>query len=91
MENPRFLNHNDLEQIKIEFGTPCFVYDESILRENAKMVLSFPNEFGLFARYAMKSAPTAAILRILIQKGLESMPAPFMRWKERFVQVMEPN
>ena len=30
MENPRFLNHNDLEQIKIEFGTPCFVYDESI-------------------------------------------------------------
>lgn len=70
MENPRFLNHNDLEQIKIEFGTPCFVYDESILRENAKMVLSFPNEFGLFARYAMKSAPTAAILRIFNSEGL---------------------
>ncbi len=64
MEKPRFLSPNDLEQIKTDFGTPSFVYDEKTLKENARSVLAFPNEFGLFARYAMKAAPTAAILRI---------------------------
>jgi diaminopimelate decarboxylase len=70
MEKPRFLTQEDLEQIKFEFGTPTFVYDERILRENARTVLSFPQEYGLFARYAMKSAPTAAILRIFNEEGL---------------------
>ena len=70
MEKLRFLTANDLEKIKIEFGTPTFVYDESILRANAKEVMSFPNEFGLFPRYAMKSAPASAILRIFNQEGL---------------------
>lgn len=70
MEKPRFLSSNDLEQIKIEFGTPSFVYDEKTLKENARSVLAFPNEFGLFARYAMKAAPTAAILRIFNMAGI---------------------
>ena len=54
----------------MEFGTPCFVYDEATLRENAKAVLNFPHAFGLFPRYAMKAAPTAAILRIFNEEGL---------------------
>jgi len=70
MEKLKFLTASDLEQIKIEFGTPTFVYDEAILRANAREVKSFPNEFGLFPRYAMKSAPTAAILRIFNHEGL---------------------
>jgi len=70
MQKPRFLSSNDLEQIKIEFGTPSFVYDEKTLKENARSVLAFPNEFGLFARYAMKAAPTAAILRIFNMSGI---------------------
>ena len=48
----------------MDFGTPTFVYDETILRENAKSVMKFPNAFGLFPRYAMKAAPSATILRI---------------------------
>ena len=70
MQKPRFLSSNDLEQIKIEFGPPSFVYDEKTLKENARSVLAFPNEFGLFARYAMKAAPTAAILRIFNMSGI---------------------
>ena len=65
-----FLTFEDLDQIAVEFGTPCFVYDEKTLRANAQAVSQFPNAFGLLPRYAMKSAPTAAILRIFNQEGL---------------------
>ena len=34
----RFLTYNDLDELQMEFGTPCFVYDEATLRENAKAV-----------------------------------------------------
>jgi len=66
----RFLTYNDLDELQMEFGTPCFVYDEATLRENAKAALNFPHAFGLFPRYAMKAAPTAAILRIFNEEGL---------------------
>ncbi len=54
----------------MEVGTPCFVYDEATLRANARAVLDFPHAFGLFPRYAMKAAPTAAVLRIFNEEGL---------------------
>ncbi len=66
----KFLTYEDLDEIQMEFGTPCFVYDEAILRANARAVKEFPHAFGLFPRYAMKSAPTAAILRIFNDEGL---------------------
>ena len=66
----RFLTYEDLEEIQMEFGTPSFVYDEATLRANARAVVNFPNAFGLFPRYAMKAAPTAAILRIFNEEGL---------------------
>ncbi|MDC1309537.1 diaminopimelate decarboxylase [Opitutales bacterium] len=70
MEQLRFLTPENIEQIRIDFGTPTFVYDEDTLRANAKSVLNFPNAFGLYPRYAMKSAPTGAILRIFNSEGL---------------------
>jgi diaminopimelate decarboxylase len=69
-ESMRFLTYEDLDEIQMEFGTPSFVYDEATLRANARAVMKFPNAFGLFPRYAMKAAPTAAILRIFNQEGL---------------------
>lgn len=66
----RFLTYDNLQELQMEFGTPCFVYDEATLRKNAREVLNFPNAFGLFVRYAMKAAPTAAILRIFNEEGL---------------------
>ncbi len=70
MEKLQFLTAENLDQIRIDFGTPSFVYDENILRANAQSVKNFPNAFGLVPRYAMKSAPTAAILRIFNDEGL---------------------
>ena len=70
MDTLRFLTPENLEQIKIEFQTPTFVYDEATLRANAQTVKQFPNAFGLNARYAMKAAPTAAIIRIFHDEGL---------------------
>ena len=70
MEKLRFLTAENLDQIRIDFGTPSFVYDEELLRANAQAVKNFPNAFGLLPRYAMKSAPTAAILRIFNDEGL---------------------
>ena len=37
----RFLTYEDLDEIQMEFGTPCFVYDEATLRTNAREVLNF--------------------------------------------------
>ena len=70
MEPLRFLTPENIDQIRIDFGTPTFVYDEDTLRANAKAVKNFPNAFGLYPRYAMKAAPTGAILRILNSEGL---------------------
>ena len=70
MDTLRFLTPENLEQIKIEFQTPTFVYDEATLRANAQTVKQFPNAFGLNARYAMKAAPTSAIIRIFHDEGL---------------------
>lgn len=70
MDTLRFLTPENLEQIKMEFETPTFVYDEAILRANAQAVKEFPNAFGLFPRYAMKAAPTSAIVRIFNDEGL---------------------
>ena len=70
MESLRFLSPKEVDDIRIEFGSPVFVYDEAILRENARTLKAFPNAFGLKPRYAMKAAPTAAIIRIFNQEGL---------------------
>ncbi len=56
--------------IRDEFGTPVYVYDQKALEAAADQVLAFPNAFGLTARYAMKALPTAAIVRLLTDKGL---------------------
>ena len=70
MSELKFLTYEDLEQIRMEFGTPSFVYDENTLRQKAQELKAFPHSVGLFPRYAMKAAPTSAILRIFNEDGL---------------------
>lgn len=66
---PRFLNFAKAHQIAEAHGTPLYIYDEKTLRSNAEAVLAFPNAFGLTARYAMKAAPNASILRLFGEMG----------------------
>lgn len=69
MIQPRFLNFAKARQIAEAHGTPLYTYDENTLRSNAEAVLAFPNAFGLTARYAMKAAPNASILRLFGEMG----------------------
>ncbi len=67
---PGFLDYATARSIADRHGTPVYVYDLTTLKANAADVLAFPNAFGLTARYAMKAAPNAAILKIFNEAGL---------------------
>ncbi|MEM8867350.1 MAG: diaminopimelate decarboxylase [Verrucomicrobiota bacterium] len=67
---PRFLDFTTANKVAEAFGTPVYVYDLKTLKANAAEVLAFPNANGLTARYAMKAAPNAAILKIFNEAGL---------------------
>src|SRR5512137_1132243 len=70
MESIPFLTEDTVRSIQRDFGTPVFVYDQMALEQQARLVLGFPNAFGLTARYAMKACPTAAVLKVLTGAGL---------------------
>jgi diaminopimelate decarboxylase len=65
-----FLSREQILEIRAEYGTPIYAYDQATLEASAREVLDFPNAFGLTARYAMKALPTAAIIRTLSDAGL---------------------
>jgi len=65
-----FLTYDSARHIADTFGTPVYVYNRQSLEAAARDVLSFPNAYGLTARYAMKASPNAALLRILDELGL---------------------
>ena len=66
-----FLSEDITRSIQREFGTPVFVYDQRTLEQQARLVLGFPNAFGLTARYAVKACPTRAVLKVLTDAGLD--------------------
>ncbi len=70
MELIPFLSEDQARSIRRQFGSPVFVYDQKALEHQARIVLDFPNAFGLTARYAMKACPTAAVLKVLTVAGL---------------------
>jgi diaminopimelate decarboxylase len=70
MEKLSFISADQVRQVQKQYGTPVFVYDQKTLEAQAEKALAFPNAFGLTARYAMKSCPNAAVIRILNSAGL---------------------
>jgi len=70
LEPLRFLSADQCRDVRKQFGTPVYVYDEASLRASASACLAFPNAFGLTVRYAMKAAPNAAILKLFHSMGL---------------------
>ena len=65
-----FLDIKNAAAIRDKVATPTFVYDENTLRNQAHKALSFPNEYGLTVRYAMKASPNKAILKLFHEMGL---------------------
>ena len=70
LAQPRFLDEPTARSIADQFGSPVYVYDQAILLANATAALNFPNAYGLTVRYAMKAAPSAAILQLFNNAGL---------------------
>mmetsp|Transcript_10660 Transcript_10660/g.19233 ORF Transcript_10660/g.19233 Transcript_10660/m.19233 type:complete len:500 (-) Transcript_10660:1979-3478(-) len=70
MEKLKFLTEKLALDVQEKYGTPSYVYDLKSLKEQAKSALNFPNAYGLTARFAMKAAPNAAILKIFSSMGM---------------------
>ncbi|MEX0330296.1 MAG: diaminopimelate decarboxylase [Puniceicoccaceae bacterium] len=64
------LSYTTASAIASEHGTPVYVYDEARLIEQARATKAFPSPYGLTVRYAMKAAPTRAILTLFENEGL---------------------
>jgi len=50
-------------------GTPCYLYDSSIIARKCQEVLAMPNAFGIEPRYAMKANSNGTILRQIVREG----------------------
>lgn len=66
-----FFNRNTAQLIADTYGTPCYVYSQTRLEEQARQMLAFPAAFGLTVRFAMKASPSLALLKIFQKLGLE--------------------
>ncbi len=70
MESLQYLTEDQVRTLGKSYSHPVYVYSEVRLKEAARAVLSFPNAFGLTARYAMKACSNAVILKIFDRMGL---------------------
>merc|ERR1719331_3446251 len=69
-EKLRFLTESQVRDIASAHGTPVYVYDEAMLKSQARAALAFPNAHGLTVRFAMKALPNAAVLQTFDRMGL---------------------
>jgi len=66
----RNLSDDQINHIEKNYQTPCYVYHEDDLRQQAEKLIAFPNAYGLKVRYAMKANPNANILRLFASYGI---------------------
>lgn len=66
----RFLTKEAARAVREQFGTPAFVYSETVLKATAREALGFGAPYGLTVRFAMKALPNAAVLRLFDSLGL---------------------
>lgn len=64
------LSFSRAKEIAAETGTPVYVYDASRMTQFAREALDFPAPYGLTVRYAIKAAPTRALLEHFADMGL---------------------
>jgi len=70
IETLRFLTPETAKQAIEIAGSPCYAYDLETFKKQATNALAFPNAYGLTVRFAMKSCPNAAILKLFDSMGL---------------------
>jgi diaminopimelate decarboxylase len=65
-----FLTPEQAAEIREHFGTPCYVYDRTLLEAAARQALAFPAPYGFTLRYAMKANPNLGVLTVFRELGL---------------------
>jgi len=65
-----FLSAEQAALVRQRFGTPCYVYDRTLLESAARQALAFPAPYGFTLRYAMKANPSRGILALFLDLGL---------------------
>jgi diaminopimelate decarboxylase len=66
----QFLSHEQAAVVKERFGTPCYVYDRTMLEAAARYALAFPVPYGFTLRYAMKANPSLGVLQVFRDLGV---------------------
>ena len=61
--------HDDDEAAQ-RFGTPLYLYDESMIAQRCRDVQAMPSAFGMSARFAMKANSSRAILELVAEQGM---------------------
>lgn len=70
LNNFTSINTENIIKIKESYGTPVYLYDENLIIEKCKAVLSMPNAYGINVRYAMKANSNKTILKTIYKQGL---------------------
>ena len=65
-----FLTPEQAAEVRERFGSPCYVYDQTLLEAAAHRALAFPAPYGFTLRYAMKANPSLGILTVFRELGL---------------------
>ena len=71
MQSFDFITPTLARQIAEQFGTPTYVYSETLLKKSAEEFINCPNAYGFTPRYAMKSSPNINIIKLFQSYGIK--------------------
>ena len=71
LNNFNSIDSNAVSTAAKQYGTPAYLYDEQVIIDKCRNVLSMPNAYGLGVRYAMKANSNKSILKIISSQGLK--------------------
>lgn len=60
-----------IAKVAEEFGTPSYLYDESVILQKCRKILNMPNAFGLKPRYAMKANSNRTLLQLITNQRFD--------------------
>ena len=91
IEKTPILTKEKAFEIAEKFGTPCYVYSQEALVQQAKKALEFPNAFGITVRYAMKAASNKNILALFDRLGLHIDASSAFEVKRAIMAGIDPT
>ncbi len=65
------LKAEDAHRLAAHYPTPLYLYDEAIIHQKIDELQSLQGDWELNLRFAMKACPTAGILQVMRQRGVQ--------------------